>query len=53
MCEAVVSGCDETIDYANTIYNKAIDDLRNELKTHYNHIDEMAKKLKKGGENEQ
>jgi hypothetical protein len=35
MCEAVVSGCDETIDYANTIYNKAIDDLRNELKTHY------------------
>lgn len=35
MCDKINGGCDETIDYASTIYNKALDDLRNELKTHY------------------
>ena len=53
MCDAVAEGCEKTISYANTIYNGALDDLRNELKNHYNYIDEMVKKLKKGRENEQ
>lgn len=35
MCEDVVGSCEKAINYANAIYNKALDDLRNELKTHY------------------
>lgn len=35
MCEDVEGSCEKAINYANVIYNKAIDDLRNELKTHY------------------
>lgn len=35
MCEDVVGSCEKTINYANAIYNKALDDLRNELKDHY------------------
>lgn len=77
MCEDVVGSCEKAISYANAIYNKALDDLRNELKNHYteynicsvledtecysyttacnyleDYIDEMAEKLKKGGEDE-
>lgn len=52
MCEDVAGSCEKVIGYANTIYNKALDDLRNELKNHYNYIEETAKKLKKGGEND-
>lgn len=35
MCEDVEGSCEKTINYANVIYNKALDDLRNELKNHY------------------
>ena len=35
MCEDVVGSCEKAINYANAIYNKALDDLRNELKAHY------------------
>lgn len=35
MCEDVVGNCEKVINYANDIYNKAICDLRNELKNHY------------------
>lgn len=35
MCEDVEGSCEKAISYANTIYNKALDDLRNELKNHY------------------
>ena len=35
MCEDVVGNCEKVINYANGIYNKAICDLRNELKNHY------------------
>lgn len=35
MCEDVEGSCEKAISYANAIYNKALDDLRNELKTHY------------------
>ena len=52
ICEYIDGGCDKTISYANVIYNKALDDLRNELKSCYNYMDELAKKLKKGEENE-
>ena len=31
MCEDVVGSCEETINYANAIYNKALDDLRNAI----------------------
>lgn len=52
ICEYIDGSCDKTISYANAIYNKALDDLRNELKSRYKYMDELAKKLKKGGENE-
>lgn len=39
MCEDVVGSCEKAISYANAIYNKALDDLRNELKTHYTEYD--------------
>ncbi len=35
MCKDVMGSREETMNYANFIYNKAIDDLRNELKNHY------------------
>ena len=35
MCEDVTGSCQEAIGYANTIYNRALGDLRNELKNHY------------------
>lgn len=35
MCEDVKGNCQETIKYANVIYNRALNDLRNELKNHY------------------
>ena len=35
----VAGGCEKTINYANTIYNRALYDLRNELKTHYTEYD--------------
>ena len=47
ICEVVDEGCEKTISYANAIYNRALDDLRNELKNRYNYIDEMAEALKK------
>lgn len=31
MCEAIDCGCEEAINYANTIYNKALDELTSEL----------------------
>lgn len=52
ICEEIDGGCDKTISYANAIYNKALDDLRNELKSRYDYVNELAKKLKKGEENE-
>lgn len=52
MCADVDACCEKTISYANAIYNNALDDLRNELKSRYNYIDKLAKKLKKGAENE-
>lgn len=52
MCEEVECGCEKTRSLATTIYNKALDDLRNELKSRYDYIDELARKLKKGEENE-
>lgn len=52
MCEDVAGSCEKAINYANTIYNKALDDLRNELKNRYNYTDEMSRMLKKGVENE-
>lgn len=31
MCEAVAGSCEKVINYANTIYNKALDDFLNEI----------------------
>ena len=35
MCDDVAGSCEKTISYANAIYNRALEDLRNELKNHY------------------
>lgn len=39
MCDVVAGSCEKTISYANAFYNKALDDLRNELKNHYTEYD--------------
>lgn len=36
MCEDVAGNCNKTINYANAIYNKALDELTSELEERFN-----------------
>lgn len=39
MCEAVDAGCSTTRNYANVIYNKALDELTSELDERFNRME--------------
>lgn len=55
MCEDVDGSCKKAISYANTIYNRALDDLLNSLSdcdyVGIEHLVCLAEQLKRGGEN--
>lgn len=56
MCEDVVWSCEKSIGYANTIYNKALDDLLNSLSdcdyVGIEHLVCLTEQLKRGGKND-
>ena len=56
MFEDVVGSCEKSIGYANTIYNKALDDLLNSLSdcdyVGIEHLVCLTEQLKRGGKND-